>query len=236
MTLSTYRFSILLFLLIASVELAAQTSELTLTGGILQSGYRFAPRTLFPYTSPSFPWEGSYTRANPFVGVGYCRSIRPRWRIETGLRLALSGYTQEKDFHWPSEFNPDGTYSAVLPADRLTVNHLFLEIPLTARYQFSGAQLSPYAEMTVFTNYYLTTGVKERLEGQTKKFRTRSDTVQPIQFSVQLAAGLQIQLSRRQTAFIQTGLIYLLNRVEKDVENPGIGYGVNAGWRLRLKA
>ena len=236
MTASKRRLPVLLLLALFTAALSAQRTELTVIGGVFQTPYRFADRTQYPHTSFSFPWSGDYRKDNVLLGADLSRALHTHWQVATGLRLFLSGYAQVKDFHWPSEVTPDGTYSADLPIDRLAINHLFLEVPLLARYLFSAGKCTPYIETGISTNYYLTTGVKERLEGGTKKFRERNDAVRPVHFTGHLDAGLQYRYSDRQALFVQAALRYQLNTIEEGSENPGIGYGLNFGWRLRLKA
>ncbi len=236
MTPSICRFFALFFVVFTLHNLTAQRTGLTLTGGAVPTAYRFAPRTVYPNTSFSFSWEGGYTRPNVMFGADLYRTLNAHWQLESGLRLLLTGYTQTKDYQWPSEFAPDGTYTASLPDERLAINHLFLEIPLVARYLFSTARVTPYAEAGMSANYYLTTGVKERLEGETKKFRDRNEEVRPLHIALDLAAGVQWSYSARQAVFAQAIVQYLLNGIEKAAENPGLGYGFQAGWRLRLKA
>lgn len=230
------RLSALFLCAAAAAALPAQRTDLSIVGGVFQTPYRFADRTLYPNTSFTFPWSGDYAQASGLLGVDLSRAFSPHWRIETGLRLFLTGYAQEKDLHWPSEVSSNGTYTAALPIDRLAIHHLFLEIPLLTRYLFSTGAWTPYLEAGILTDYYLTSGVKERLEGHTNKFRDRNDAVRPLHFALHLGAGMQYQYSGRQAAFLQAVVSRRLNSIENGSENPGIGFGLHAGWRLRIKS
>ena len=224
-----------LFLILATAAtLKAQKTEIALTGGILNSTYKFEEQTTYPNTASFiFPWEGTYSRTNALIGADLLHSLSKHWQVKTGLHFYLTGYVQETDLMWPSEFTIEG-YKPSLPNERLVINHLFLEVPLLFRYRFTEKRLTPYAEAGISTNYYLTTGIKERLEGNTKKFRQRNEAVNPVNVALRVGAGVQYRLSEKHRVFLQPVLRYQLGSIEKTSVNPGIGWGVEAGWMLRF--
>jgi hypothetical protein len=232
----TFSISVLFLILATAATLKAQKTEIALTGGILNSTYKFEEQTTYPNTASFiFPWEGTYSRTNALVGADLLHSLSTHWQVKTGLHFYLTGYVQETDLMWPSEFTLEG-YKPLLPNERLIINHLFLEIPLLLRYRLTEKRLTPYAEAGISTNYYLTTGIKERIEGNTKTSRQRNEAVNPVNVALRFAAGVQYRLSEKHRVFLQPMLRYQLGSIEKTAANPGIGWGVEAGWMLRLAA
>lgn len=223
----------LFVLLFSPTLLSAQKTDLAISGGIIHTAYEFKGVQLYPNTAFIFPWSGRQARLNPLFGIEVIQAVSAHWQIKTGLRLYVTGYTQETDLMWPSEFTPAG-YAPSLPNERLSVNHLFLEIPLLVRYRFAEKTWTPYAEAGISTNYYLTTGVNERIEGNEKTFQEKNDAVNPVNLALQGAAGIQYRLAERHRFFLQSTLRYQASSIEETSSNPGVGWELTTGWMLRL--
>lgn len=229
---SCFRKTTLIFLFFPTL-LFAQKTDLSFSGGIIYTAYKFEGTQFYPNTALLFPWSGRHARVNPLFGVEVIHAFAAHWQIKTGLRLYVTGYTQETDLMWPSEFTPAG-YAPSLPNERLSVNHLFLEIPLLVRYRFAEKTWTPYAEAGISTNYYLTTGVNERIEGNEKTFQEKNDAVNPVNLALQGAAGIQYRLAERHRFFLQSTLRYQASSIEETSSNPGVGWELTTGWMLRL--
>lgn len=213
--------------------LHAQKTAIALSGGVLSTPYDLQSALNGPNSAFIFPWEGRHAGLHPLLGASLIRTVSGNWQLRTGLGLFLTGYAQEKDLMWPSEFTPEG-YKALLPDERLVVSHIFLEIPLLARYQFGSKRVSPLLEAGLLTNYYLTTTFNERIEGTTKRSWRRSEDVYPVNVALRLGAGVSYRLSERQSVFLQPVLRYQIGSVEKTSGNPGVAVGLEAGWIRQL--
>lgn len=233
-TVSRITFSSLVLLFVLTATLKAQKTAIVITGGLMHTAYEFDGPQVYSNTSFIFPWSGRHARVNGLLGAEVIRAVSTHWQLKTGLRLYLTGYTQEIDLMWPSEFTPEG-YKPLIPNERLVVNHLFLEIPLLVRYRFTEKRFAPYAEAGISTNYYLTTGVKQRIEGNTEKFQQRNEAVNPVNVALRCAAGVQYRVFGKQLVFLQPVLRYQMGSIEKTSANPSLGWGVEAGWMLQLK-
>ena len=229
------RFSLLVLLLVlaTAATLKAQKTDLSFSAGFMHTAYEFDGLQIYPNTAFIFPWEGRRARVNPLLGIEVIHALSAHWQLKSGLRLYVTGYTQELDFRWPSEFTPTG-YQASLPNERLAISHLFLEIPLLVRYRLTEKTWTPYAEAGISTNYYLTTGISQRIEGNENQFQEKNEAVNPVNVALQGAAGIQYRLTEKHRLFLQTTLRYQASSIEETSSTPGLGWGLETGWLLRL--
>ena len=226
-----------LLLLLGTHRSVAQQSSISIVGGVFQTQYDFVLNagTVYPNSSFIFPWEGKYTKTNALFGLDLNRSVSEHWQIKTGLRLFLTGYRQEKDLKWGSEFTGNG-YEPLLPNERLVINHLFLEVPLALRYFILVKKFAPYLEAGISTNYYLTTQMKQRIEGNEATFFDNDKSqINLLNFALKLGIGLQYRLAGKHGFFVQPVIYSQLKSVEKVSRNPGPSFGLEAGWQIQLK-
>ncbi len=211
----------------------AQQNSISIVGGVFQTSYAFEKSTLYPNTAIVFPWQGEYSKANMLLGADVSRSLSDHWSIKTGLRLLLTGYSQEVDLMWGSEFTPNG-YERLLPNERLVINHLFLEIPLAVRYIILRKKITPFAEAGITSNYYLKTRVKQRIEGHYKKYWDSSEDVHGLNLALKAGAGLCYRITEKQRLFVLPLIRYQLTNIEQMSSNFGIGFGLEASWQFHL--
>lgn len=231
----TFSVSALLLFFLITTALTAQKTFFSISVGIQRTAYEFDGQQSYPNTSPIFPLTGRRARTGQVVGAELTHAVAKHWQLKTGLQFRITGYAQETDLRWPSEHDNYGKYHPYLPKERLVVNHLFLEIPLLVQYRFAEKRATPYVEAGVSTNYYLTTEVKQRIAGETEKFRQRNEAINPVNAALRCAAGIQYRISKKHQVFLQQVLRYQAGRIEKNSANPGLGWGVEAGWMLQLK-
>lgn len=217
-------------------RLDAQGTEIGVTAGALSSPYTFSPAYTYPGALYVFAFDGSYNQANALLGADLLRSVSRHWQFRVGLRGFLSGYHVETDLMWSSEFNSNGGYEPSLPNERFMANHLFLEIPLQLRYLlFPDKKFGLYAEAGFSTNYYLSTWISQRVEGNAKNRWERNSDVRPVNLSLDVAAGAQLRLGEKRTLFLQPVLRFPVSDVEKTDGKNGVSVGLETGLRWRLR-
>lgn len=226
----------LFFLLFLLPAARAQRTAIAIVSGISTAPYEFPAPVVYSNTVPIWVWSGRYHRTGFLMGIDLHRAITTHWQFKAGIRLQVLNMSQQTDLQWPSETDGNGNYVPTLPDDRLTMSHLYLEIPLRARYMMlPGKRVTPYLETGFATHYYLTTGIGQRLEGSTDQQTLRIKEVHPLHLSLLLAAGIQCHLSERHQLFMQIGLQYLSDSVDKVSEKNGLTLGLETGWRIQLK-
>ncbi len=220
--------------LAASTGLSAQKSAVSIVAGLTRMPYEFDGPTRYDQTAAFFLWDGTQQRIHYHLGADYNYAVAGHWQIKTGLRVAYSRVAQELDLHWPSE-NANGQYMPVYQNERLELQHLFLDVPLAVRYVFSDRKFAPFAEAGFVMGAYLTSGIKERIEDRVGEKWSRNGEVRPFSLAAQVSAGVQYRLSARQALFVQVQPRVQLVGVEKVSKNAGLGWGVEAGWRVQLR-
>ena len=228
-----YTFLLLLCLTFPAFRANAQTpaSSFGIVVGYSTSTYQFDNTVVYPGSSSEFLWHGEYSKDNWNIGINLTRGISGHWQLKLGAQLTTSGYEQE--INMGSIELGDGTFAS-LPADKLSVNHAFLEVPVLARYMLWDKKWSPYLEAGISTNYYLATRVRESLATR-RRFWGERDLVNPINLAADVTAGCQIRSGKRNSWFFQLRGRRQLIRVEKDARNASFDVGMETGWRMVLK-
>lgn len=220
-------------LLLSPTLLAAQRTYLGVVAGSSSTTYVFDDPAPYPGASDYFLWKGEQSGTDYLLGADLTRSWSTHWEIRLGMRFATSGYEQSIGPDWVETGDGD---IVPLPEDRLSVSHLFLEVPLAARYLFLTKKWTPYAEAGISANTYLSTRVSERIGDEPNRFWKRNGAVRPLNLRAQVAAGIQFYSAQGKICwFGQMTGHYQMIRIEKMVRNPLIDLAVETGCRFRLK-
>lgn len=221
------------FFLLFCPPLYAQGDYWGPVAGFSSTRYLFDTPARYPGTSSHFSLFADESQIDFFLGAEMVRPLSGHWGFKLGLRLASSGYSKVEPGEY-YEIEP-GTVVAY-PDNRLSVSHIFIEIPLTARYVLWNKKWSPYAEAGISTNTYLITPVVESLYGEKVRFWRRNRAVNPTNLRAGLSVGIQIKASKdRLCWFGQVSGRRQMLQIEKDTRNPYTDFAIETGCRFRLK-
>ena len=214
----------------AAPPAAAQTNTLGWVIGCAPTTYRFDAPFVYPGTSFGLGWLGSYTKNNLVLGADWTHTLNSHWEWKLGARLSSSGYKQ-KVYLGTIELY-DGTLIEAYNA--LAIHHLYLDIPLAARYRLWQKKWSPYAEAGISTHYYLSTLVSDLDWQAASRYFEHNDASRPLFLRANVALGWQLQLSERHYWFVQLNGYWQLLRAEENARHPAPNLGAEIGWRRRL--
>ncbi|MCC6459548.1 MAG: PorT family protein [Saprospiraceae bacterium] len=209
----------------------AQTTTVGWVLGLAPTTYQFDAPTVYPGTSTGLGWLGAYTKNNLLLGADVTRTLAGNWQLKSGLRLSTSGYTQEVYMGTIELY--DGTI--IESYNTLTINHVYLDLPVLARYQLWQKKWSPYAEAGISTHYYLSTLVSDLGWHVVERRFEHNLTSRPLFLRANLALGCQLRVGERRYWFAQLTGYWQLLRAEEYVRNPVPNLGAEIGWRCGIE-
>lgn len=175
--------------------------------------------------------ETETPKSNYHLGFNFNLRIASKLNLKTGLRLASLGYkTQERVLTFST-----GEMTRI----QFFYDYLFLEIPVTLRYEFSNDNtLKPFVEMGISPTYYATNRVVkiQDEEEETTYERNPSNTgFKTFHLTGNVAVGLNYYLSEETCLFFQFNYKHhLTNLVNTDFKEHLWSYGGELGIRRSI--
>lgn len=174
-------------------------------------------------------------------GVNYNHKISPKLYLKTGIRFANVGYQRKiTGLIYGNQFDGnifDPTIESADPSEvRFTYDHLFIEIPLIARYQFNKKKWSPFVESGMSSMILFDQSNEYSFRNTTSQSDPNVD-YKTLHFAGSLSVGMNYTPSDYFQFFVQPIFRYHFTTLVNDVpikENL-FNYGIEFGVRRRLQ-
>lgn len=172
------------------------------------------------------------------AGFNFNQQLFEKWFLKTGLRLASVGYrSAKKELRFGDQHDGSGGFDETSTRiQQLTIDYLFLEIPLMLRYEWQREKWAPFVEGGVSTSYYLVTRLTTSIDNDdTTRLDNQSDAAIPIYFVANASFGMNYNISEQWQAFGQSIFRFHLNPISKEVIKEYLyGLGLEMGVRRKF--
>lgn len=172
------------------------------------------------------------------AGFNFNQQLFEKWFLKTGLQLASVGYrSAKKELRFGDQHDGSGGFDETSTRiQQLTIDYLFLEIPLMLRYEWQREKWAPFVEGGVSTSYYLVTRLTTSIENDdTTRLDNQSDAAIPIYFVANASFGMNYNISEQWQAFGQSIFRFHLNPISKEVIKEYLyGLGLEMGVRRKF--
>jgi hypothetical protein len=172
------------------------------------------------------------------AGFNFNQQLFEKWFLKTGLQLASVGYrSAKKELRFGDQHDGSGGFDETSTRiQQLTIDYLFLEIPLMLRYEWQREKWAPFVEGGVSTSYYLVTRLTTSIDNDdTTRLDNQSDAAIPIYFVANASFGMNYNISEQWQAFGQSIFRFHLNPISKEVIKEYLyGLGLEMGVRRKF--
>lgn len=172
------------------------------------------------------------------AGFNFNQQLFEKWFLKTGLQLASVGYrSAKKELRFGDQHDGSGGFDETSTRiQQLTIDYLFLEIPLMLRYEWQREKWAPFVEGGISTSYYLVTRLTTSIDNDdTTRLDNQSDAAIPIYFVANASFGMNYNISEQWQAFGQSIFRFHLNPISKEVIKEYLyGLGLEMGVRRKF--
>lgn len=201
--------SLVCFSILAYLTIAQTRSSIGILGSFDYT-YRFIDTKIYSKESGKLNYR---------LGIDYDGKISNKCWIEAGVRYASVGYKiDEKNIKWGSEY--DTTTGMWIPnpdlPHKLTsyYDYLFIEIPVSLRYQLSKSKWNPYFIIGISPDIYIATKVKNVTELYTTNNTEKTFYFKKLNFSAIVGFGFDYAITQYYVVFAQPSLRYYFTNIQ----------------------
>lgn len=174
------------------------------------------------------------------MGINYNQKLNENYFLKTGIRLAKLGYYIEipkEDFRWPSQINNPNSPGEDIGDIKMHYNYLFIEVPVTIRYEGKKKRFAPYFEAgfsPMWLVQYSSVTVKDSVTNISFGQPVNAD-FNNFQIAAVLSFGFNYQMNNAIQLFGQPNLRFNLTKlvdapISEYLYNFGFEFGIRRLW------
>ena len=169
-------------------------------------------------------------------GIDYNFALNEKWFLKSGGRFFQSGYrTEDLDLFKPQDIDALERISQNQTVEVVEFKYSFLEIPMMARWVYSGNRCKSFLEFGLSGNVYLNSKIRATGEegmNSSRSFVKLEDKITPLHLTANMSIGGEFWITKELPAFIQlTGRSQINKLKSNGTKQRNIGIGVHSGLR-----
>jgi len=169
-------------------------------------------------------------------GLDYNFALGQKWFLKSGGRFFQSGYTTNNlSYFEPDDLEALKRFSQNQVVDEVEYKYNFLQIPLVARWVYSGNRCKSFFEFGVEGNLHLNSKIRNYQEkglGDLAQFVRLQENITPFHWGIMMSIGGEFWITKELPAFIQLNGRSQISKLETDgIKQKVIGMGIQSGIR-----